>query len=308
MTTFAPVSPQEALDLYGLTKTAIVVHLYLRACDPFGNKEQIIDANELADRIGCCAASIRRAVAELVEAGLLTIGRAVRRAVNAAIDIPLKLAAQKSARAINPDHPRSKKCTSDPDCTLEAPKPLPQAEPAIAHIKYDQSNDQIKESAGAGDISEPEPEPRYIQWLLNKARSLPRPPELIFQWVSKQMSNPLTLADYRGDTQGAIALLGGKRSALPPNTSKLPPNNEDPMLPRPNLRVVPGGQAPAIAPHEHLARMSTKWRIQASPLQRSQIVAQIAANPDWGLVCTIESGPSLAPVYGDFAADEEVAF
>jgi hypothetical protein len=179
---------------------------------------------------------------------------------------------------------------------------------AIAPLEDDDDEDLIFED---GALRE-----GFRNWLKGRAATLPTFPTYLDAWVLSEAQKPENQERYlelhRGSGRGLIPVTaphGGPAletfPAVPPNTSKLPPNNEDPMLPRPNLRVMPGGQAPAIAPEEHLARLTTKWRIQVSLLQRSQICQQVAANPDWGIICTMEAGPQLAPQQTD---EEEVAF
>ena len=277
------------------TKTAIATFLLIRARDPFGNSEQVLDSQEVASALGCSASSVRRAIADLSDGGLISLGRAFRRVGHAAT-FPRRLVAQKRARAIVPAQPAPIPIAPAQNCALDTVNPPAQAVSEPARLIKD-PDPQTRESAEVDKFADR----KYIQWLLSKARLLDRPPQLISQWVAKQLLNPLNHADYLGDTEKAIALLGGSSPAA------VPPNNlEATTMDAPILRIIPGGQAPAISPAEHLARLNAKWITQRSFVQRALIKRQIEANPDWGLVCDLITGPAIAPL--PTPSDDEVAF
>jgi hypothetical protein len=288
---FTPVTADTIADLYQrFTKTAIAVLLIYRARDPFGNQDHAIDAADLAATLRCSASSVRRAIASLVEAGMIRVGRTHRRlhAYGDGLPLPLKLAAQKCVRTGKTDRARSKMRAPVQNCATAPVEPLPVADPGLAQINKD-LDDQIRES-GSGELErmedepvKPPSDPGYIRWLLDRGRSLPRPPQLLFEWVAKQMSNPLNLAEYKGDSGSAIALLGGTPSL---NTQEV----AEVAMEKPVSRLY---DAPETPPAVHLQRMSAKWNTQKSASQRLAIVEQIAANPDWGLTCTMVTGPQL---------------
>jgi hypothetical protein len=305
-TLFTPITADAIADLYQrFTKTAIAVLLLYRARDPFGNTTQDLDAEDVASTLGCSPSSVRRAIASLVEAGMISVSRACRRLNPHAngTPFPRKLVAQKCAHPHRIDHASAKLPPAAQSCAIEAPEPLPVADPSPAQIIND-PDDQTKESGP--DIfldleNASKSDPGYIRWLLERGRSLPRPPQLLFEWVNKQMGNPLNLAEYKGDPGAAIALLGDTSPALPPNTISLPPNTQElpPNMQKPILKPLTGAEAP-ISPEAHLKRMVAKWNTQKSAAQRAAIAKQIEENPGWGLVCDPATGPALTEPEPDF--------
>lgn len=291
--TTVPVSPDDIVGLYKtLSKTAIALLLYLRSRDPFGNTKADLDADALAQTFECSASTIRRAIADLVDAGLIAIEGAMRRA-NPFADAPpsARKLSRKNAR------PHAKMSGHTQNCAERSPEPLPSKDQAIAQI--DQI-DQIRESDFAKSDPDPELTPRvapgYVDWLLDKVKKLPKPPALTFEWVRSQIVNPVTQAEYLGKPEDLKILLGATIPGAALSDQTLPPKLLT-MTEQP-IRVILGGQSPSQDPEAHLARMLAKWRTQARPDQRAAIARQIAANPAWGLACT-DDGPILAQGDGD---------
>lgn len=291
--TTVPVSPDDIVGLYKtLSKTAIALLLYLRARDPFGNTKANLDADALAQTFECSASTIRRAIADLVDAGLIALEGAMRRA-NPFGDAPpaARKLSRKNAR------PQAQMHYQAQNCAERSLQPLPSNDPAIAQI--DQI-DQIRESDSGKSDPDPELTPRvtpgYVDWLLDRVKKLPKPPALTFEWVRSQVANPVTQAEYLGKSEHLKVLLGATIPGAAPSDQTLPPKLT--MAEQPIPRVILGGQSPYQDPEVHLARMLAKWRTQTRPDQRAAIARQIGANPAWGLACT-DDGPILAQGDGD---------
>jgi hypothetical protein len=327
-----------------LSLAETVVYLHLNSRIPFGG-ERDFSARHLAKELGISHVTVSKALKRLdalghidYKIGVVTIrrGKAQAPRINTAVNAQMteqSWTANDQHWTANDQLPLStgqqmtsagqQMTSAGQQMTSQAPKPLLSAGSesprsnienidqsssrsiaAIAPLEDDDDEDLIFED---GALRED-----FRNWLKGRAATLPKFPTYLDAWVLSEAQKPENQERYlelhRGSGRGLIPVTAPHGGPALETFPAVPPNNEDPMLPRPILQVMPGGQAPAIAPEEHLARLTTKWRIQVSLGQRSQIVAQIAANPDWGLVCTLENGPSLAPVYGDSTPDEEVAF